>query len=89
MSTLLSAHETTVIGTVPTGLFIGGSWRPATGGATIAVDDPSTGEVIAQVADATVEDGRCRAGRRGRRPELLGGHRAARRAARSCAGPSS
>ncbi len=58
MSTLLSAHETTVIGTVPTGLFIGGSWRPATGGATIAVDDPSSGEVIAHVADATVEDGR-------------------------------
>ncbi len=58
MSTLLSAHETTVIDSVPTGLFIGGSWRPATGGATIAVDDPSSGEVIAHVADATVEDGR-------------------------------
>jgi succinate-semialdehyde dehydrogenase/glutarate-semialdehyde dehydrogenase len=58
MTTMLSAHETAVIDGVPTGLFIGGQWRPATGGATIAVDDPSTGEVIAHVADAGVEDGR-------------------------------
>jgi succinate-semialdehyde dehydrogenase/glutarate-semialdehyde dehydrogenase len=42
---------------VPTGLFIGGSWRPASGGATFPVRDPSTGEVLAEVADATPEDG--------------------------------
>jgi succinate-semialdehyde dehydrogenase/glutarate-semialdehyde dehydrogenase len=46
-----------VIARVPKQLFIGGSWRDATGGATFAVDDPSTGRVLAQVADATVEDG--------------------------------
>ncbi|ROQ06948.1 succinate-semialdehyde dehydrogenase/glutarate-semialdehyde dehydrogenase [Curtobacterium sp. PhB171] len=42
---------------VPTGLFIGGSWRPSASGATFAVRDPSTGDVLAEVADATPEDG--------------------------------
>lgn len=42
---------------VPTGLFIGGSWRSSTSGATFAVRDPSTGDVLAEVADATPEDG--------------------------------
>jgi succinate-semialdehyde dehydrogenase / glutarate-semialdehyde dehydrogenase len=42
---------------VPTGLFIGGRWRAATGGATFSVRDPSTGEVLAEVADATPADG--------------------------------
>jgi succinate-semialdehyde dehydrogenase/glutarate-semialdehyde dehydrogenase len=47
-----------VVEAVPKGLFIGGSWRDSSSGATIAVEDPATGEVIAHVADATVEDGR-------------------------------
>ncbi|SOC87496.1 succinate semialdehyde dehydrogenase [Curtobacterium sp. 314Chir4.1] len=42
---------------VPTGLFIGGRWRAASGGATFPVRDPSTGEVLAEVADATPADG--------------------------------
>ena len=42
---------------VPTGLFIGGRWRSASSGATFPVRDPSTGEVLAEVADATPEDG--------------------------------
>lgn len=42
---------------VPTGLFIGGSWRAASGGRTFPVRDPSTGAVLAEVADATPEDG--------------------------------
>jgi len=37
-------------------LFIGGEWRDASGGATLDVEDPATGEAIAAVADATVED---------------------------------
>ncbi|GHA13853.1 NAD-dependent succinate-semialdehyde dehydrogenase [Devosia pacifica] len=41
---------------LPTDLFIGGAWRPGQGGARIDVLDPSTGKVIAAVADATVED---------------------------------
>ena len=54
----LDGHESAVLKAVPQGLFVGGRWRPASGGGLIDVEDPSTGEVIAQVADATVEDGR-------------------------------
>jgi hypothetical protein len=42
----------------PTELFIGGQWRPASGGGTLTVDDPATGEALTEVADASVEDGR-------------------------------
>jgi succinate-semialdehyde dehydrogenase/glutarate-semialdehyde dehydrogenase len=38
------------------GLYIGGAWRPAAGGATIPVLDPSTERVLAAVPDATLED---------------------------------
>ncbi|WP_374109372.1 NAD-dependent succinate-semialdehyde dehydrogenase [Curtobacterium citreum] len=51
------ADEHVSVADVPTGLFIGGAWRPASGGATFPVRDPSTGEVLAEVADATPEDG--------------------------------
>ena len=37
-------------------LYIGGEWRAASGGATLEVADPATGEPFAEVADATVED---------------------------------
>jgi succinate-semialdehyde dehydrogenase/glutarate-semialdehyde dehydrogenase len=46
-----------VVESVPKQLFIGGRWRDATGGATFVVEDPSTGEHLADVADASVEDG--------------------------------
>jgi succinate-semialdehyde dehydrogenase/glutarate-semialdehyde dehydrogenase len=49
-------REAAVVGSVPTGLWIDGVDRPATGGATFPVHDPSTGEVVAEVADATPED---------------------------------
>ncbi len=39
-----------------TQLFIGGTWRDGTSGETIAVEDPATTEVIAEVASATPED---------------------------------
>jgi succinate-semialdehyde dehydrogenase/glutarate-semialdehyde dehydrogenase len=42
---------------LPTQLFLGGEWRDASDGATFPVDNPATGEVIAHVASATVEDG--------------------------------
>ncbi len=41
---------------MPHALFIAGSWRPATGGATFAVEDPATGEVLCEVADAGAAD---------------------------------
>ena len=41
---------------VPKQLLIGGRWRDATGGATLAVEDPSTGEPLVEVADGQPED---------------------------------
>ena len=50
-------RESDLLGRVPDGLYIGGEWRPATGGGTFGVTDPSTGEVVKEIADASVEDG--------------------------------
>jgi succinate-semialdehyde dehydrogenase/glutarate-semialdehyde dehydrogenase len=58
MTTTPAERETAVVAAVPSGLWIGGGDRPATGGATLGVRDPSTGEVLAEVADATPEDAR-------------------------------
>ena len=49
--------QQSVIESVPKGLLIAGQWREASGGATFGVDDPSTGEVLTHVADASVADG--------------------------------
>ncbi|WP_028638571.1 NAD-dependent succinate-semialdehyde dehydrogenase [Nocardioides sp. URHA0032] len=40
----------------PTQLFLGGEWRDASDGATFDVVDPATGDLVAQVADATADD---------------------------------
>ena len=40
----------------PSKLFVGGAWRPATGGASIPVENPSTGETIASIAAGTADD---------------------------------
>jgi succinate-semialdehyde dehydrogenase/glutarate-semialdehyde dehydrogenase len=42
---------------VPTTLFIGGRWRSSADGSTMDVSDPSTGNIVAVVADGAVEDG--------------------------------
>ncbi|AWB94574.1 NAD-dependent succinate-semialdehyde dehydrogenase [Agromyces badenianii] len=49
--------EATVLDKVDGGLFIGGEWVGAEGGKTLAVVDPSTGETIKEIADASVADG--------------------------------
>ncbi|NEE03695.1 NAD-dependent succinate-semialdehyde dehydrogenase [Phytoactinopolyspora halotolerans] len=54
---MVSEREQAVLGSVPTGLFIGGSWRDASSGARFDVEDPATGEALTTVADATPEDG--------------------------------
>ena len=54
----VSNSEKSLLASVPTGLFIGGSWRDSSDGATIKVEDPATGEVLTEVADASVADGR-------------------------------
>lgn len=48
--------ETTLLEHVPTDLFIGGQWRKAADGRVIEVEDPATGETLAQVADASVQE---------------------------------
>ncbi|MEH3069263.1 MAG: aldehyde dehydrogenase family protein, partial [Aeromicrobium erythreum] len=42
----------------PTQLFIGGSWRDASAGATFAVENPADGSTLVEVANGTVEDGK-------------------------------
>jgi succinate-semialdehyde dehydrogenase / glutarate-semialdehyde dehydrogenase len=48
--------EGKVIEAVPKQLWIAGEWRDAGGGETLAIEDPSTGETLCDVADATPED---------------------------------
>jgi succinate-semialdehyde dehydrogenase/glutarate-semialdehyde dehydrogenase len=50
------AMEREVVEGVPRQLYIGGHWVDAAGGGTLDVEDPSTGETIASVADATPDD---------------------------------
>jgi len=49
--------EQRVVDAAPKQLFIGGAWVDATSGRTFEVVDPSTGEVLCSVADASPEDG--------------------------------
>ena len=51
----IATQEQTVVDKVEKRLYIGGEWRDAAGG-TLEVEDPATGEAIAEVADATPED---------------------------------
>src|SRR5262245_21549320 len=53
----MSERESLVVGAVPKGLFIGGAWREAAGGASFGVEDPSTGQALTRVADASPADG--------------------------------
>ncbi len=58
MTTISPSAERAVLDAVPTQLFIGGQWRDGTGGNTLPVEDPATGETLVEVADATVDDGK-------------------------------
>jgi succinate-semialdehyde dehydrogenase/glutarate-semialdehyde dehydrogenase len=50
-------NDTSATRTVPTDLLVGGQWRSASDDGAFDVVDPASGEVIASVASATVEDG--------------------------------
>ncbi|WP_446665486.1 NAD-dependent succinate-semialdehyde dehydrogenase [Flexivirga sp. B27] len=50
-------RTSSVVDQVKKQLFIGGTWRDADGGRTLEVDNPATGGVLAEVADASVADG--------------------------------
>jgi succinate-semialdehyde dehydrogenase / glutarate-semialdehyde dehydrogenase len=52
-----NATETTLLESVPDGLFIGGEWCSAGSGATLNVYDPATGESVKTIANGGVEDG--------------------------------
>jgi succinate-semialdehyde dehydrogenase / glutarate-semialdehyde dehydrogenase len=55
MSTITASQEQHVVAQVPKQLYIGGHWRDGAKG-TLPVEDPSTAEVLCEVADASVDD---------------------------------
>jgi succinate-semialdehyde dehydrogenase/glutarate-semialdehyde dehydrogenase len=52
----IATEEQTVVDKVEKRLFVGGEWRDASGGGTLAVIDPATEEPLCEVADGTPED---------------------------------
>src|SRR3954453_18272850 len=56
MATTDQTREQSVVEAVHAQRLIGGEWRDASGGGTLPVEDPSTGETLVEVADATEED---------------------------------
>lgn len=52
----VTEQERAVVESVPTGLFIGGEWRPAAKGGVFSVEDPSLGRELRTVADADADD---------------------------------
>jgi succinate-semialdehyde dehydrogenase/glutarate-semialdehyde dehydrogenase len=52
----ISSNEQAVVDAVIPRLLVGGEWRDAGAGGTFPVEDPSTGELLCQVADARPED---------------------------------
>ncbi|MEO0024031.1 MAG: hypothetical protein RL196_472 [Actinomycetota bacterium] len=53
-----ASREAALLAKVPTQLYINGAWVDGSSGQTIDVLDPATGEVLAKIADASVEDGK-------------------------------
>jgi len=53
-----AAREKAVLEATPKGLFIGGEWRDANGGARFGVEDPATEQTLCEVANGTPEDAR-------------------------------
>jgi succinate-semialdehyde dehydrogenase/glutarate-semialdehyde dehydrogenase len=56
MAVSTSAAEKKIVDATPNQLHIGGKWVDGTGGATLDVEDPSTGDSLGSVADATPND---------------------------------
>lgn len=57
-TTITETREPELLASVPDGLFIGGRWRAASGDRTLKVYDPSNGETVKEIADASPEDGK-------------------------------
>src|SRR5215210_912677 len=56
MTTISQSEEQRGVDDVPKQLFIAGEWRDGGEGGTLAVEDPSTGEALCEVADARPQD---------------------------------
>ncbi len=56
MERVTAADERRVVDQAPTQLLVGGEWRDAAAGGRFTVEDPSTGEALAEVADGRPED---------------------------------
>src|SRR3954447_22816802 len=54
----IATQEQTVVDKVAKQLYIGGEWRDASGGETLPIEDPATGETLCEVADGTPDDAR-------------------------------
>lgn len=54
---MTASRESELLASIPNTLLIDGQWHPAEGGRTVAVNDPATGDVIREIADASVADG--------------------------------
>jgi succinate-semialdehyde dehydrogenase/glutarate-semialdehyde dehydrogenase len=52
----IATQEQTVVDKVAKQLYIGGEWRDASGGGTLPVEDPATGETLCEIADGTPDD---------------------------------
>jgi succinate-semialdehyde dehydrogenase/glutarate-semialdehyde dehydrogenase len=52
----IATQEQTVVDKVAKQLYIGGEWRDASSGETLAVEDPATGETLCEIADGTPDD---------------------------------
>jgi succinate-semialdehyde dehydrogenase/glutarate-semialdehyde dehydrogenase len=57
MTTISAPEEQRILEQVPGQLYIGGEWRDGAKG-TLSVEDPSTGEPLCDVADASADDAR-------------------------------
>jgi succinate-semialdehyde dehydrogenase / glutarate-semialdehyde dehydrogenase len=55
MTTITAPEEQHAVDQVPKQLYIGGEWRDGAKG-TLSVEDPSTGDSLCEVADASVDD---------------------------------
>jgi succinate-semialdehyde dehydrogenase/glutarate-semialdehyde dehydrogenase len=55
MSTITAPAEQQILDQVPKQLYIGGEWRDGAKG-TLGVEDPATGEILCEVADASTND---------------------------------
>jgi succinate-semialdehyde dehydrogenase/glutarate-semialdehyde dehydrogenase len=51
-----SVEQSSALERVPKQLYVGGEWRDAAGSGTLAVEDPSTGEPLVDVADGQPQD---------------------------------